>query len=147
MFNMEQAITAWRRQMLAAGIKAPVPLEELESHLREEIDKQIQSGISEQLAFETAVERIGYPSQLKNEFKKTGCAKDDRSWKLLRMGLIGAAITPILNLIGLFVFHRSSSIIFSDQWWSAWFPSYSVWLTFTIIGLGQWMRQRKTSNA
>ena len=29
-------MTDWRRQMIAAGIKTPVPLEELEIHLREE---------------------------------------------------------------------------------------------------------------
>ena len=33
MFSLEQAIIRWRRRMLAAGIKTPVPLEELESHL------------------------------------------------------------------------------------------------------------------
>ena len=40
MFDLEQSIADWRRQMLAAGIKTPVPLEELESHLREEIERQ-----------------------------------------------------------------------------------------------------------
>ena len=37
MFDLEQSIAEWRRQMLAAGIKTPVPLEELEIHLREDI--------------------------------------------------------------------------------------------------------------
>jgi len=37
MFSLEKSISEWRRQMLAAGIKTPVPLEELEIHLREEI--------------------------------------------------------------------------------------------------------------
>jgi len=31
MFNLEQSIADWRRQMIAGGIKTPVPLEELES--------------------------------------------------------------------------------------------------------------------
>ncbi len=31
MFDLENAIADWRRQMLAAGIQTPVPLEELES--------------------------------------------------------------------------------------------------------------------
>ena len=39
MFDLEQAIAEWRKQMLAAGIKAPVPLDELESHLREEVEE------------------------------------------------------------------------------------------------------------
>jgi len=70
MFNLEQAISEWRQQMLAAGIKTPVPLEELESHLREEIGRQIQSGLPGQKAFEISVQRIGQPKMLKTEFKK-----------------------------------------------------------------------------
>ena len=44
MFDLEKSIADWRTQMLAAGIKSPVPLEELESHLREEITQQTKSG-------------------------------------------------------------------------------------------------------
>ena len=40
MFDLEKAIANWRKQMLAAGIKMPAPLEELEIHLREEIEQQ-----------------------------------------------------------------------------------------------------------
>ena len=43
MFDLEQSIADLRRQMLAAGIKTPVPLEELEIHLREEIEQQSKS--------------------------------------------------------------------------------------------------------
>jgi hypothetical protein len=70
MFNLEQSITDWRQQMLAAGIKTPVPMEELESHLREEIGRQMNSGLSEQNAFEISVRRIGRPEILESEFKK-----------------------------------------------------------------------------
>ena len=52
MFDLEQSIADWRQQMLAAGIKTPVPLEELEIHLREEIERQMKSGLNEQDAFE-----------------------------------------------------------------------------------------------
>jgi membrane-associated HD superfamily phosphohydrolase len=71
MFDLEQAIAEWRKQMLAAGIKTPVPLEELESHLREEIKQQIKSGMNEVEAFNSAVQEIGQPDLLKIEFKKT----------------------------------------------------------------------------
>ncbi len=72
MFDLEQSIAEWRRQMLAAGIKSPVPLEELESHLRDEIEQQMRSGLNEQRAFGIAMENIGRASELKREFKKTG---------------------------------------------------------------------------
>jgi hypothetical protein len=70
MFELEQSISAWRRKMLAAGIKTPVPLDELESHLREEIERQMQLGENAQQAFEVAVARIGRAEVLKAEFAK-----------------------------------------------------------------------------
>jgi hypothetical protein len=69
LFDLEKSIADWRRQMLAAGIKTPVPLEELESHLREEIERQIKLGFDGQEAFEISAQRIGRPESLKNEFK------------------------------------------------------------------------------
>ena len=71
MFHLEQSITAWREQMLAAGIGSPVPLEELEAHLREEIDRQLQAGLSESEAFHAAVQNLGPAVPLKTEFTKT----------------------------------------------------------------------------
>jgi hypothetical protein len=70
MFNLEQSIAGWRQQMLAAGIQTPVPLEELEIHLREEIERQVKSEMNEQTAFEISVRQIGQPKVLKDEFKK-----------------------------------------------------------------------------
>ncbi len=57
--------------MLASGIKTPVPLEELENHLHEAITQNMKSGLSEQNAFEIAVQHIGQPQMLENEFKKS----------------------------------------------------------------------------
>lgn len=70
MFHLEQSITEWREQMLAAGIESPMPLEELEAHLREAIRQQMQSGQAGQMAFEVAVRHIGQPKLLKDEFSK-----------------------------------------------------------------------------
>jgi len=70
MFNLEQSIAEWRRQMLAAGIKMPVPLEELEIHLREEIERQMKSGFDEQGIFNSAVQKIGEARVVQTEFKK-----------------------------------------------------------------------------
>jgi hypothetical protein len=50
-------------------------------------------------------------------------------------GLSGLAITIALNLIALFLLKKVAAVYFSEQWWSDWFPSYIVWLTFTIIGI------------
>jgi hypothetical protein len=135
MFDLEQSIADWRKQMLAAGIKTPVPLEELEIHLREDIEQQIQLGTNPQQAFESSVQRIGHADELKSEFRKTCGTKCYSQWSLLWIGVIGLVTTPILNLVGLHVFHRTDSVFFSHPWWPAWLPSYIVWTTFTISGL------------
>ncbi|HVU28668.1 MAG TPA: hypothetical protein VHG71_13165 [Verrucomicrobiae bacterium] len=49
-----------------------MPLEELEIHLREEIERQVKSGLNEQEAFNFATQKIGQSSVLKSEFKKIG---------------------------------------------------------------------------
>jgi len=72
MFNLNKALTEWRQHMLDAGIKTPVPLEELESHLREDVEQQVRSGVSAQRAFEISVQRIGQANALNGEFKKVG---------------------------------------------------------------------------
>jgi hypothetical protein len=71
MSHFEKSIADWRKQMLAAGIETPVPLKELEIHLREEIERQTKSGLDEQKAFEISVQRIGQPKMLKREFNKS----------------------------------------------------------------------------
>ncbi len=91
MFDLEQSIAEWRQQMLAAGIKTPVPLEELESHLREEIEQQMKSGLSAQPAFGIAVGKMGQALELKREFKKTGAPMEMQ--KIIKLaGVICVAV-------------------------------------------------------
>jgi hypothetical protein len=70
MFDLERAISEWRRQMLAAGIKKPMTLDELESHLREDIHAFVSAGKSADEAFRLAVSRLGGPGPLLTEFNK-----------------------------------------------------------------------------
>lgn len=75
MFDLEQAIVDWRQRMLAAGITTPVPLEELEIHLRDEIEEQAQLGLGDEEAFNAAVHKMGEARPIQNEFKKVGKGK------------------------------------------------------------------------
>jgi hypothetical protein len=52
----------------------------------------------------------------------------------LRLGLTGLSIGLVLNLLAVFVFHRTSAHFFTSPWWNAWFPNYLVWFVFAIIG-------------
>ena len=110
MFNLEQSIAGWRRQMLGAGIKSPVPLEELESHLRDEIERQMKSGMSEPEAFKTAVEKIGRANLVQSEFKKVEERTGSRDCKLLKTLVV--ILTSLIALgMGCMVLFKSGFVI------------------------------------
>ena len=92
MFNLEQSITEWRQRMLAAGIKTPVPLEELESHLREEIEQRIKAGLNEATAFAAAVEGVGVAQGVRAEFAKIEAGGTAREEIFMGIVLVVAAI-------------------------------------------------------
>jgi hypothetical protein len=69
-FDLEKQIAEWRRQMAGSGIKQPEILDELESHLRDDVAQQTRSGMNPQDALDAAVVRIGRGAALKQEFKK-----------------------------------------------------------------------------
>ncbi len=96
MFDLEQAVAEWRQQMLAAGIQTPVPLEELEIHLREEIEQQLKSGTNAPLAFEIAMQQIGKAQMLKNEFAKVDGMKVTRTLKQCRAIMIACLVVESL---------------------------------------------------
>src|SRR5260370_539168 len=56
--DLNGKIAEWRRQMLAAGIETPVPLNELESHLREPVKHQMRSLLGQQHTFDLAGLRL-----------------------------------------------------------------------------------------
>jgi hypothetical protein len=85
MFNAETAIAAWRQQMLAVGMTTPVPLAELETHLREEIDRRTQAGQEESDAFQAALQSLGSVDVLRTEFEKIKHLKKSRRWKLIEI--------------------------------------------------------------
>jgi hypothetical protein len=96
MFNLDHAIKEWRRQMLDGGIKTPVPMDELESHLREDIERQMQSGLDEAEAFRISVLKMGQARALESEFKKVEAIKEERAWKFInKLIVIGAGVISL----------------------------------------------------
>ena len=77
MFDLDQAIAQWREQMSADGIKNSATLDELESHLRDDIEQQMRSGLIAPQAFEGAVRRIGQAAVLEGEFDKVFGMKEE----------------------------------------------------------------------
>jgi len=90
MFNLDQAIAQWRRQMISAGVKKSECLDELESHLREEFERSAHTKVTPEDAFERAVNRLGDSTALAIEFQKSARAE---RWRILyRSFCFGAGV-------------------------------------------------------
>ena len=72
MFDLDQAIRSWRRHLHRAALLTATDLDELESHLRDEIEEREAEGVAVEAAFHTAVERLGDAESLRREFGKNG---------------------------------------------------------------------------
>lgn len=70
--DLEVQISEWRQQMVDGGVHSAEVLEELESHLRDDIESQVDTGVSVREAFAAGVARLGPPDTLKLEFDKVG---------------------------------------------------------------------------
>src|SRR5216683_2770198 len=111
MFDLNEQIAEWRRQMLAAGIETPVPLNELESHLREDVEQQMRSGLAEQQAFAIALQRMGQANTLKAEFEKVEDPRKARSRKQKIVFCYAAAV--FYAVIGIHTFFFRHDVSFS----------------------------------
>ena len=112
MFHLESAISDWRSQMLVAGIQSPVPLDELEGHLREDITRQIQAGVAEADALELAARRLGPAAALSAEFLRS--TRTNKGVNMIRIiativGLFAMALGLGLVLPALAQHHRYPS--------------------------------------
>jgi hypothetical protein len=94
MFDLEQAIAEWRRRMAAGGLESSELLDELESHLRDDIERQVRLGADGRHAYEAAVERLGRPGALQLEFAKAGIRSRGSRRKFFRISYL---------ILGLFV--------------------------------------------
>jgi hypothetical protein len=91
-----------------------VPLEELEIHLREEIERLEKSGVDERTAFENAVRQTGQPQSLKNEFNKIETSFMKTILKCVTVLLIGIAAQLPGSL------QLRDQLAMSDKWLGLW---------------------------
>ena len=93
-FQLNDAIAQWRRDLCSRGIETRA-LDELESHLREEIERQTSSGTAISRAFEISVLKIGSATTLEAEFGKLKAARLARAEKCLR---VYSVVFPVVYL-------------------------------------------------
>ena len=94
-FNLENAIANWRRRVEHNRAFLNDDVEELECHLRDYIDAQVERGIPEGWAFAAALSRLGDYGIVEREYRKTRWAKIKHIG--MRRQTILAEIIMILN--------------------------------------------------
>ena len=107
MFNLEQSISEWRRQMAARGIGTPNVLDELESHLRDEVQRQTGSGEPVEKAFEMAVNQMGEAGALKAEFVKAGKVRGVPEKLMIAICVLLVVFISLLSAAGVVLCYTS----------------------------------------
>jgi len=80
---LEDQIARWRRYLARRGALVDADVEELESHLRDQIDALERSGLDDDEAFLVAVKRLGAMDDLSREYARE---HSERLWKQLVLG-------------------------------------------------------------
>ena len=111
MFDLNERINEWRGGLSASGTFSEQDLNELESHLREEIHNLTDSKLSAEEAFLVATHRLGQAGSLTAEFAKInglGILKTRLFWMvagvlayMLTMGFAAAASQACVFLAGI----------------------------------------------
>jgi hypothetical protein len=96
MHNLEKLIAEWRQAMMAAPDVGNESLDELESHLRENVDHLVRSGMTEPEAFQRSVAQLGPAPSIAAEFQKL----EQPIWLPVRVatgaGILAAMVMAIL---------------------------------------------------
>jgi hypothetical protein len=80
MFDLERAIIGWRQNMVSDGVISTEVLDELEAHLREDVEHRMAAGVDAQMAFQAATKAMGAPGLLHGEFVKAESPRYLRKW-------------------------------------------------------------------
>lgn len=97
MSKLDKLIIEWRKSMTAAG--SPEMLDEMENHLRENVDQFVRSGVTESEAFQRAVGQLGGAHVIASEFKKL----DQGTWLPVKLvsglGALLAVAQMVLQIV------------------------------------------------
>ncbi len=112
MHNLEQLIAEWRKTMMTEPNVGRETLDELENHLRENVDRLVRSGMTEPEAFQRAVTQLGGAPAIASEFQKL----DQCTWLPVKVitgiGVL-ATLAMAISLIARFDAGRLSFLLAS----------------------------------
>jgi len=99
MHNLEKSIAEWRKTMMAARGVSHETVDELETHLRENVDQLVRSGMAELEAFQRAVTQLGGARTIASEFQKL----DQPTWLPVKVAIGAGGVTALALAIVLIV--------------------------------------------
>jgi len=70
MFNLETAIETWRHSLTYRRTILKSDLDELERHIRDEVEAHLADGMTEERAFRTAMSHMGHHPSIDSEYQK-----------------------------------------------------------------------------
>ena len=143
MNDLEKAGSAWRKQFVNAGLKSRAVLDELESHLRDDIDRQVQSGAAAVSAFENASRRIGNARRLKEEFNRIENAERKYMKRILMIGagIIGVLVGMAFVMPAVAQYRQTGAMQNSEPW------LFLVGCLMTLAGIATAVRSAKRKSA
>ena len=100
MFNLTTEIAVWRKSILETETCTESDVNELESHLNEDMEQLKTKDLSEQEAFIVAVTRIGKPAEITGEFAKINKRKISCN-HILRICLAAVALIYLLRTLSI----------------------------------------------
>ncbi len=106
MFELETAIERWKQTFGQNEVVGSEESTELVEHLRESIADLSKRGLSQREAFMVGADRLGYPSELEQEYAKVNVASQWRRrifWMLsgyIAMRVFGATIAAVVAITG-----------------------------------------------
>lgn len=91
MFDLEEAIKTWRKELRRNRALEDGYIEEMESHLRDEIEDKIRKGIGKEEAFLMSVKEMGQADQIGSEYCKTDARRPlfmpELFWNYLKVAI------------------------------------------------------------
>src|SRR4051812_19061704 len=109
MFDLEERIAAWRAAMVNSLGDKTDPIDELESHLREQLHRLALDGYAADEAWRRALERLGPPRQLADEFRKAR-SPAPRRW-LAAWSVLAVYIAAVLTMFVLAISRRGDGLL------------------------------------
>ncbi len=94
MFDLNEHIHKWRTKCITSKSFKNIDIDELESHLREQMNNFEETKISDEEKFFIATRRLGCVENLADEFAKINCSVKIRNWiSLMISGIFFYMIT------------------------------------------------------